>query len=442
MAVSRERNHSHYSGQALLELAIFGSILLFCFGILIQYGLSLNYRQALQMVTFRRAVDLSYRRSSRGVSDTNVNLVVIHDKSIPDPSDPYRIKSYSPYIHQANAVYSDKMYRSPVDTGNDDEQSLLPGVDYIIDVGNKKCEGVGCKEWTGEKHLSSSTTLTDEKGYLKEGYLKEGEEYKKYSGYDEPRVGYFTTGWGWVECCKEWKCNRYKQEDGNDTTDCAEWECAPENKNKFRRKKNNPNGPIFWEWEDKINNKDITCDEVSAGMDLDVDNDFVEESVVKVNKEEAQFDSGGVQTRAGRIVSLTVLDPTQGDINNFYGEPDDQNKTVKPYIVDGKEKNQGLQSSYTKRIFTPEGKDNRIVRQEGDIEINVNGQTQKGILNAGIINNQETITRTVTLNKLKAGAELSQEEWEAGSIPPDKLEKKEIKSEFEQKEGRKYFTEF
>jgi len=433
-------SHSYGSGQALLELAIFGSILLFCFGILIQYGLSLNYRQALQMITFRRAVDLSYNRSSRGVSDTNVNLVVIHDKSIPDPSDPYSIKNRSPYVHQASAVYSDKMYQSPYYSPDEQKSSTLPGVDYIVDDG------------TGEVWLTSSTAEYNGQPVTKLtrkvnpddntarswdftfAQIQDPQQRQQWiniaKNETSARVGYFTAGWGYAECCKKYKCKSYIQdENGNDTTDCAEEDRSEcEEKNTFRRRKNNPNGPIFWEWEEGI-----TCEQVSEGMDLDVDNDFVEESVVRIDKQEAQFDPDtGQQTAQAYTRGFGVLDPTQGDINNFYGKPNSLKKVVEPYIVNGKEKTQGLQSSYTKRIFTPEGKDSRIVRQEGDIE----GQTKKGILNAEIVNNQETTTRTIVLNNNKNGYRALPE------TAPEDLEEKKVNSDFEQKEGKKYFTEF
>jgi hypothetical protein len=422
--------------QALLELAIFGSILIFCFGILIQYGLSLNYRQALQMATFRKGLDLSFRRSWRGVSDTNVNLVVIKDKSIPDPSDPFRIKSYSPYVSQVNAVYSDKMYWSAA-PGDDDKSSFLPGVDYIFSGGTYLEDG---QPQTRERHLSSSDFLT--KG---RGYLVDTSETKDKEPPDEARVGYFTVGWRWgVPCCEEYE----KDADDNDIPS----QCKT--KKTFRRKKINPNAEgVFWSWEEGI-----TCDKVTAGMELDVDDDFVEESVVEVVKLGGEYNPDTSETTPSYIDSLTVSDPKQGDINLAYGEPDRDKKAVKPYYMeDGKEVMQGLQAAYTKTSYI-EPKSiylRRVEAKEG--EYNIEGtptQIKEHILNAEIVNSKETITRKIKLNNAIIRQEINGKKYEwiqkgapAGTPPVDSegrknFEEKTVESEYNQNEGRAYVTEF
>lgn len=56
-------------GQAVVELAIFGTLILFIFGILLSYGQSLNYKQKLKMEVFRKAMQAAYDKN-RSVSYT------------------------------------------------------------------------------------------------------------------------------------------------------------------------------------------------------------------------------------------------------------------------------------------------------------------------------------------------------------------------------------
>lgn len=73
-------------GQSLVELASFGAVLLFCLGILIQYGMDANYQQNIQMSAFRRAMKAAYYKSGPAGS---VSIAVTKDKPIPDPRDPW-----------------------------------------------------------------------------------------------------------------------------------------------------------------------------------------------------------------------------------------------------------------------------------------------------------------------------------------------------------------
>jgi hypothetical protein len=73
-------------GQSILELAIFGSILIGLLGILINYGLKFNYQQKAMMQAFRQA----YNASQEGGSYT-----LIVDKHIPDPANAFGFGSVS-----------------------------------------------------------------------------------------------------------------------------------------------------------------------------------------------------------------------------------------------------------------------------------------------------------------------------------------------------------
>jgi hypothetical protein len=110
--------------QSILELAIFGSIVLFLFGILIQYGMSLNYQQHLSMQTFRKALGIA---KSRGSTSPNVTLTVVKDLPMPSPSNPFAIGETSPIVAQASGVWS-----RDVSSALDITESERPRTDIMI----------------------------------------------------------------------------------------------------------------------------------------------------------------------------------------------------------------------------------------------------------------------------------------------------------------------
>ncbi|MFA5356891.1 MAG: hypothetical protein WC301_05775 [Candidatus Omnitrophota bacterium] len=77
---------SERKAQALTELAIFGSILLFCLAMLIQFGLQANYQQEAQMEAFRKAQQMAFNRDG---PNSAVSLTLFKNKAIPDPRDQF-----------------------------------------------------------------------------------------------------------------------------------------------------------------------------------------------------------------------------------------------------------------------------------------------------------------------------------------------------------------
>lgn len=71
-------------GQAILELATFGSVLLFCLALLIHFGMQMNYQQNAQMQAFRKGQRLAYYK--QGPSSL-ASLSVLKDKPAIDPRD-------------------------------------------------------------------------------------------------------------------------------------------------------------------------------------------------------------------------------------------------------------------------------------------------------------------------------------------------------------------
>lgn len=111
--------------QALLELAIFATIILFLFSVLIQYGMSLNLQQHLTMQTFRKALSMAKIRSK---GPSGASLTVVKDSPIPDPSSPFGISETSPVVAQGSGVWSRDLMMEP-----EILDSELPRVDFIID---------------------------------------------------------------------------------------------------------------------------------------------------------------------------------------------------------------------------------------------------------------------------------------------------------------------
>lgn len=101
-------NHLYFNkGQSLLELAVFGSILLFVLGLFIQYGMRMNYQQRLQMQTFRKALK---RASEVGGTYRYVTWLTLEDKPLPEAQGQFGIASRSPYSSAASGVWSQDLY--------------------------------------------------------------------------------------------------------------------------------------------------------------------------------------------------------------------------------------------------------------------------------------------------------------------------------------------
>ena len=75
---------SNQKAQAVLELATFGSLVLFCLALLIHFGLQMNYQQNLQMQAFRKALKMAFYKQG---PSSSANLAVIKDKPMVDPAD-------------------------------------------------------------------------------------------------------------------------------------------------------------------------------------------------------------------------------------------------------------------------------------------------------------------------------------------------------------------
>ena len=105
------------SGQSLVELASFGTILLLCVSMLIQYGMRANYQQNLKMQAFRKAMQAAYVNSGPASSAT---LTMLQDKPIPNPHDTWGFAERVP-VSAGDSVVWDVNLSALYEYGNPDD---------------------------------------------------------------------------------------------------------------------------------------------------------------------------------------------------------------------------------------------------------------------------------------------------------------------------------
>jgi hypothetical protein len=88
--------------QALLEIAVFGTIIVMLLGVLISYGIRYNSQQKLMQQSYRQS--LSKAVSQPGIPITNV---ILKDTHMPNPADVFGVGSISPFVGSAGAITRD-----------------------------------------------------------------------------------------------------------------------------------------------------------------------------------------------------------------------------------------------------------------------------------------------------------------------------------------------
>ncbi len=91
-------------GQALVEVAVFGTIFLMIVGALITYGLRFDYNQRAQQQAFRRALKIASDRETGGG-----RYMLMEDRYIPDPTDPFGIGRSMPVVAAADVIRTDQL---------------------------------------------------------------------------------------------------------------------------------------------------------------------------------------------------------------------------------------------------------------------------------------------------------------------------------------------
>ena len=113
--ITQSPNHAitTSSGQAMIELAVFGSALMVVLAILVRLGMTFQFRQTLQQEAFRKALALS----QVGQDDDEKTLAVdqavytiVEDRRIPDPSVAPVQSSRSPVVAQNQVLWGTDLF--------------------------------------------------------------------------------------------------------------------------------------------------------------------------------------------------------------------------------------------------------------------------------------------------------------------------------------------
>jgi hypothetical protein len=95
-------------GQSLTELAVLGSMLLFLFSVLINYGMNSDYAQHGIMKAFRKALGIAADQRERSGT-----YVLFRDRHVPSPSDPFGVGSVTPVPSSGDATRNYRMHETP-----------------------------------------------------------------------------------------------------------------------------------------------------------------------------------------------------------------------------------------------------------------------------------------------------------------------------------------
>ena len=100
------------TGQALLELAIFGSFMLMILGLLLNYGLDAEYNQQVSMEAFRQALAEATRPRATGDNIGQGSYSIVRDRHIPHPSSPFAIGTTIPVSASASVTKDFRMHET------------------------------------------------------------------------------------------------------------------------------------------------------------------------------------------------------------------------------------------------------------------------------------------------------------------------------------------
>jgi hypothetical protein len=107
-------------GQSIVEIALFGSIILSILAVMLQYGLRYNFQQRAMMRSFRRALSASGRIDEEVDAGGVGSYSHLRDQHIPDPGGVMGIGSVAPFSSASSVIRSYMMLETP------DEQNELP----------------------------------------------------------------------------------------------------------------------------------------------------------------------------------------------------------------------------------------------------------------------------------------------------------------------------
>lgn len=141
----RQAQFGTQRGQALLELAIFGSLLLLLLGALLNYGLNAEYNQQVMMESFRKALGIAAGQGTGAVS-------VVRDNPLPNPSNPFAVGSVLPVAASANVTSNFRMAE-----GGGGSSKILLDLNDTIDVATTMSSDGTIREYT----VATASNLCD-----------------------------------------------------------------------------------------------------------------------------------------------------------------------------------------------------------------------------------------------------------------------------------------
>lgn len=106
------RPYFNKKGQAILELAVFGSVLIMLLGVLVNYGLKYNFQQQTMQQAFRKALGVAAEPLSDGLPRGSATYILIKDRHIPNPSNPFGVGSVVAVSSSASVVRDYRMHQT------------------------------------------------------------------------------------------------------------------------------------------------------------------------------------------------------------------------------------------------------------------------------------------------------------------------------------------
>lgn len=128
-------------GQALLELAIFGSLLILLLGALVNYGLNADSTQQSMMASFRKALSLA-------PGPGRASVTVVRDKHFPNPAHPFAMGSVFPVSASSSVTRDFAMHETA------DNESELPKLTLDINGTIKQYAIAGSDDICGGEILN------------------------------------------------------------------------------------------------------------------------------------------------------------------------------------------------------------------------------------------------------------------------------------------------
>ena len=113
-------------GQALAELAVFGSLLLVLLGYLVSNVLRYDFQQQAKMEAFRRSL-ASASETVFSTAPVSISTVLLEDRHIPNPQDPFGVGQITPTMAQAGVTRKYNMQNVPKD------DKSLPTMELIVE---------------------------------------------------------------------------------------------------------------------------------------------------------------------------------------------------------------------------------------------------------------------------------------------------------------------